>query len=112
MRAGGQRSATCGARHDGAIDHLHTRTDLQQRVHGVVKVLGAAIVHLDRDAVDRGLVPGALDAVASIGAADSAEDAGDLPEPAVLAQGAMEELSGALAELEAILAELGEETPA
>ena len=39
---------------------------------------------------------------------DSAEDAADLPEPAVLAREAMEELNGALAELEAILAELGE----
>ena len=40
---------------------------------------------------------------------DSAEDAADLPEPAVLAREAVEELNGALAELEAILAELGEE---
>jgi type I restriction enzyme M protein len=40
---------------------------------------------------------------------DSAEDAADLPEPAVLAREAMEELNGALAELEAILTELGEE---
>ncbi len=39
---------------------------------------------------------------------DSAEDAADLPEPAVLAREAMEELNGALEELEAILAELGE----
>ena len=39
---------------------------------------------------------------------DNAEDAADLPEPAVLAQEAMEELEGALAELQAILAELGE----
>jgi type I restriction enzyme M protein len=38
---------------------------------------------------------------------DSAEDAADLPEPAVLAREAVEELNGALAELEAILAELG-----
>jgi type I restriction enzyme M protein len=35
---------------------------------------------------------------------DSAEDAADLPEPAVLAREAVEELNGALAELEAILA--------
>jgi type I restriction enzyme M protein len=41
---------------------------------------------------------------------DSAEDAADLPEPAVLAREVMEELNGALAELEAILAELGETT--
>ncbi|GHD56969.1 class I SAM-dependent DNA methyltransferase [Jeongeupia chitinilytica] len=40
---------------------------------------------------------------------DSAEDAADLPEPSVLAREAMDELNGALAELEAILAELGEE---
>lgn len=40
---------------------------------------------------------------------DSAEDAGDLPEPTVLAREAIEEMSGALAELEAILSELGEE---
>jgi type I restriction enzyme M protein len=39
---------------------------------------------------------------------DSQEDAADLPEPAVLAREAMDELTGALAELEAILAELGE----
>ena len=39
---------------------------------------------------------------------DSAEDAADLPEPAVLAREAVDELNGALAELEAILAELGE----
>jgi type I restriction enzyme M protein len=39
---------------------------------------------------------------------DSAEDAADLPEPAALAQRAMQELEGAMAELEAILAELGE----
>jgi type I restriction enzyme M protein len=39
---------------------------------------------------------------------DNAEDAADLPEPAVLAQEAMGELEGALAELQAILAELGE----
>ena len=39
---------------------------------------------------------------------DSAEDAADLPEPAVLAQEAMGELEGALAELQAILKELGE----
>jgi type I restriction enzyme M protein len=41
---------------------------------------------------------------------DSAEDSADLPEPAVLAREAVEELNGALAELEAILAVLGEET--
>jgi len=40
---------------------------------------------------------------------DSAEDAADLPEPAVLAQSAMQELEHAMAELDAILAELGEE---
>jgi len=39
---------------------------------------------------------------------DNAEDAADLPEPAVLAQEAMGELEGALAELQAILKELGE----
>ena len=39
---------------------------------------------------------------------DAAEDAADLPEPAVLAREAMDELNGALEELEAILAELGE----
>lgn len=39
---------------------------------------------------------------------DSSEDAADLPEPAVLARDAVEELNGALAELEGILAELGE----
>lgn len=39
---------------------------------------------------------------------DSAESAGDLPEPTVLAQEAMTELAGAMAELEAILAELDE----
>jgi type I restriction enzyme M protein len=39
---------------------------------------------------------------------DSAEDAADLPEPAVLAREAVEELNAALAELEGILAELGE----
>ena len=39
---------------------------------------------------------------------DNAEDAADLPEPAVLAQEAMGELEGALAELQAIFAELGE----
>ena len=42
---------------------------------------------------------------------DNAEDAADLPEPAVLAREAMDELNGALEELEAILAELGEEQP-
>jgi type I restriction enzyme M protein len=40
---------------------------------------------------------------------DNAEDAADLPEPAVLAREAIDELNGALLELEAILAELGEE---
>ena len=40
---------------------------------------------------------------------DSAEDGADLPEPAVLAQEAMLELEGALQDLRAILAELGEE---
>lgn len=40
---------------------------------------------------------------------DNAEDAADLPEPSVLVREAMDELNGALAELEAILAELGEE---
>ena len=39
---------------------------------------------------------------------ESAEDAADLPEPAVLAREAVDELNGALVELEAILAELGE----
>jgi type I restriction enzyme M protein len=39
---------------------------------------------------------------------DSAEDAADLPEPAVLAREAADELNGALAEIESILAELGE----
>jgi type I restriction enzyme M protein len=43
---------------------------------------------------------------------DSAEDAADLPEPAVLAQEAMDELEAAFAELQAILAELGEEVGA
>jgi type I restriction enzyme M protein len=40
---------------------------------------------------------------------DSAEDGSDLPEPAMLAQEAMLELEGALEDLRAILAELGEE---
>ena len=40
---------------------------------------------------------------------DSAEDAADLPEPAVLAQLAIGELEAAVAELQEILAELGEE---
>ena len=40
---------------------------------------------------------------------DDAEDAADLPEPAVLAQAAMQELEHAMTELEAILAELGAE---
>jgi type I restriction enzyme M protein len=39
---------------------------------------------------------------------DSAEDAADLPEPAVLAREAVDELNEALAELNAVLAELGE----
>ncbi len=39
---------------------------------------------------------------------DGAEDAADLPEPAVLVREAADELNGALAELDAILAELGE----
>ena len=39
---------------------------------------------------------------------DSAEDVADLPEPVVLARAAVEELNGALTELEGILAELGE----
>ena len=38
---------------------------------------------------------------------DSAEDAADLPEPAVLAREAVEELNGALEDLGSILAELG-----
>lgn len=40
---------------------------------------------------------------------DSVEDAADLPEPAVLAELALGELEAAMAELRAILAELGEE---
>lgn len=40
---------------------------------------------------------------------DSSEDAADLPEPAELARKAMDELEGALADLRAILSELGEE---
>jgi type I restriction enzyme M protein len=40
---------------------------------------------------------------------DSAEDAADLPEPALLAQDALAELNGAIGELEAILAELGQQ---
>ena len=40
---------------------------------------------------------------------DAAEDGSDLPEPATLAQEAMLELEGAMADLRAILAELGEE---
>lgn len=39
---------------------------------------------------------------------DNAEDAADLPEPAVLARDALAELNGAIEELEAILVELGE----
>jgi type I restriction enzyme M protein len=39
---------------------------------------------------------------------DSAEDAADLPEPAVLARDALGELNDAILELEVILAELGE----
>ncbi len=40
---------------------------------------------------------------------DSTEDAADLPEPAVLARDALGELNSAIEELEAILAELGED---
>ncbi|NWK79557.1 N-6 DNA methylase [Aquitalea sp. LB_tupeE] len=40
---------------------------------------------------------------------DNAEDAAELPEPGVLAREAIDELNGALDELAAILAELGEE---
>ncbi|MFM9100888.1 MAG: class I SAM-dependent DNA methyltransferase, partial [Cyanobium sp.] len=40
---------------------------------------------------------------------DSAEDASELPEPADLAREAMDELEGALADLRAILVELGDE---
>ncbi|MES2041013.1 MAG: class I SAM-dependent DNA methyltransferase [Pseudomonadota bacterium] len=40
---------------------------------------------------------------------ENTEDAADLPEPAVLAQEAMGELAAAMVELQAILAELGEE---
>jgi len=40
---------------------------------------------------------------------ENTEDAADLPEPAVLAQEAMGELAAAMAELQGILAELGEE---
>jgi type I restriction enzyme M protein len=40
---------------------------------------------------------------------DATEDASELPEPADLAREAMDELEGALADLRAILAELGEE---
>jgi type I restriction enzyme M protein len=40
---------------------------------------------------------------------EAAEDGADLPEPAFLAQEAMMELEGALEDLRAILAELGEE---
>ncbi|MBD2551394.1 N-6 DNA methylase [Microcystis elabens FACHB-917] len=43
---------------------------------------------------------------------ESAEDGADLPEPAALAQEAMQELEGALDDLRAILAELGEELEA
>jgi type I restriction enzyme M protein len=43
---------------------------------------------------------------------ESAEDGADLPEPATLAQEAMQELEGALEDLRAILAELGEEVEA
>lgn len=42
---------------------------------------------------------------------DSAEDAADLPEPAVLAREAMDELEAAFAELEAILVDLAIEVP-
>jgi type I restriction enzyme M protein len=41
---------------------------------------------------------------------DSADAASELPEPAELARSAMEELEGALADLRAILQELGEES--
>ena len=40
---------------------------------------------------------------------ENVEDAEDLPEPALLAREAAEELKTALAELEGVLAELGEE---
>lgn len=40
----------------------------------------------------------------------NAEDVADLPEPGVLAREAVDELNGAVAELEAILAELGDES--
>lgn len=40
---------------------------------------------------------------------ENAEDAADLPDPAVLAREAMEEMTGAMAELEAILSEVLEE---
>ena len=40
---------------------------------------------------------------------ENVEDAADLPEPALLAREAAEELKAALAELEGVLAELGEE---
>jgi len=43
---------------------------------------------------------------------ESAESSSDLPEPSVLAQEAMGELAGAMAELELILAELGEASAA
>ncbi|MBU6257644.1 MAG: type I restriction-modification system subunit M [Burkholderiales bacterium] len=43
---------------------------------------------------------------------DGAEDAADFPEPTVLAREAVDELNGALADLEAILAELGEASAA
>ena len=43
---------------------------------------------------------------------ESAEDGADLPEPATLAQEAMQELEGALEDLRAILAELGEDVEA
>ena len=39
---------------------------------------------------------------------DNVENAADLPEPAVLARQAMDELSGAMMDLEALLAEIGE----
>ncbi|HEY4541635.1 MAG TPA: SAM-dependent methyltransferase, partial [Noviherbaspirillum sp.] len=42
---------------------------------------------------------------------ESAEDAADLPEPAVLAQEAVTELEAVLAELQGVLVELGEEGP-
>ena len=43
---------------------------------------------------------------------DSAESSADLPEPAILATSAMEEMEAIMADLRGILAELGEEVPA